>query len=186
MSYVPILDTQLDPDAPLTSQLAYQWRDNPEAIALGLEGATKIQGEAIARAGNGLPILSVIQSDAFDLTEGVIGVLGVASTGSTVDVLGWRWTIFSFSGAVRLRIAHNNTGGGFTSVLSLYKNGVLVTFYTTTSSVPVDRVIDVTVAPGDVYEWRHRSPGGGSSQISDPIIRASNSYIPQYTYRRAL
>ena len=47
MSYVTILDTQLDPDAPLTSQLAYQWRDNPEAIALGLSGATRVRGAAM-------------------------------------------------------------------------------------------------------------------------------------------
>jgi hypothetical protein len=32
-TYVPILDTQLDPDAPLTSQLMYQLRDNTLAIA---------------------------------------------------------------------------------------------------------------------------------------------------------
>lgn len=32
-TYVTITDSQLDPDAPITSQLAYQWRDNPIAIA---------------------------------------------------------------------------------------------------------------------------------------------------------
>jgi hypothetical protein len=32
-TYVPILDTQLDPDAPLTSSLMYQLRDNALAIA---------------------------------------------------------------------------------------------------------------------------------------------------------
>jgi hypothetical protein len=32
-TYVPILDTQLDPDAPLTSQLMYQLRDNLLAVA---------------------------------------------------------------------------------------------------------------------------------------------------------
>jgi hypothetical protein len=37
--WVNIADTQLDPDAPLTSQLAYAWRDNPIAIAEGATGA---------------------------------------------------------------------------------------------------------------------------------------------------
>lgn len=32
-TYITITDSQLDPDAPLTSSLAYQWRDNPIAIA---------------------------------------------------------------------------------------------------------------------------------------------------------
>ena len=40
--YVTISDTSVDPDAPLTSQLAYAWRDNPIAIAEGSTGAPKI------------------------------------------------------------------------------------------------------------------------------------------------
>jgi len=39
--YVAITDTQVDPDAPLTSQLAYQWRDNPIAITEGAAGAPR-------------------------------------------------------------------------------------------------------------------------------------------------
>lgn len=42
MAYTPILDTQLDPDAPITSGLGYQLRDNPLAIAAGDTGAPKI------------------------------------------------------------------------------------------------------------------------------------------------
>ena len=40
--YNVILDTQLDPDAPITSALGYQFRDNPIAIAEGAESAVKI------------------------------------------------------------------------------------------------------------------------------------------------
>lgn len=40
--YVAITDTQVDPDAPLTSQLGYQWRDNPIAMAEGATGAPNI------------------------------------------------------------------------------------------------------------------------------------------------
>lgn len=35
--YNAVLDTQIDPDAPLTSVLMYQLRDNPLAIAEGDE-----------------------------------------------------------------------------------------------------------------------------------------------------
>lgn len=42
-----ITDTQVDPDAPLTSQLAYAWRDNPIAIAEGAAGAPLIQPRAL-------------------------------------------------------------------------------------------------------------------------------------------
>lgn len=44
MAWVNIPDTSLDPDAPLTSQLAFAWRDNPIAIAEGAEGAPVITG----------------------------------------------------------------------------------------------------------------------------------------------
>lgn len=40
--WTDIPDTSLDPDAPLTSNLAYAWRDNPVAMAEGAEGAPKI------------------------------------------------------------------------------------------------------------------------------------------------
>ena len=42
--YVEILDTQIEPDAPLTAVLAGQWRDNPIAIAEGANGAPLISG----------------------------------------------------------------------------------------------------------------------------------------------
>jgi hypothetical protein len=45
--YVTISDTQVDPDAPITSQLAYAWRDNPTAIAEGASGAPRIQTASI-------------------------------------------------------------------------------------------------------------------------------------------
>ena len=45
--YTVILDTQLDPDAPITSSLGYQFRDNPEAIAEGSPNAPKISPTAL-------------------------------------------------------------------------------------------------------------------------------------------
>ena len=42
-----ITDASLDPDAPLTSELAYAWRDNPIAIAEGAAGAPRIQQGAL-------------------------------------------------------------------------------------------------------------------------------------------
>lgn len=45
--WVNISDTALDPDAPLTSELAYAWRDNPIAISGGVSGAPRVQGRAL-------------------------------------------------------------------------------------------------------------------------------------------
>lgn len=46
--YVEITDTQVDPDAPLTSQLAYQWRDNWIAGFEGAAGAPRLAIKPIA------------------------------------------------------------------------------------------------------------------------------------------
>lgn len=51
--YIEILDTQIDPDAPITSSLGYQFRDNPIAIAEGSPGAPKIAIAARPRSANG-------------------------------------------------------------------------------------------------------------------------------------
>lgn len=49
--WVTINDSQVDPDAPLTSELAYAWRDNPVAIAEGAAGAPRVQPKAVFSPG---------------------------------------------------------------------------------------------------------------------------------------
>lgn len=46
-SYITITDAETDPEAPLTSELAKKWRDNPIAIAKGDATAPKIQMAAL-------------------------------------------------------------------------------------------------------------------------------------------
>lgn len=41
--WVDIQDSAVDPDAPVTSELAYAFRDNPIALAEGAAGAPRIQ-----------------------------------------------------------------------------------------------------------------------------------------------
>ena len=55
--YTEILDTQIDPDAPLTSALGGQWRDNPLAVFEGQAGAPRIaQKSMVGNAGAGASI----------------------------------------------------------------------------------------------------------------------------------
>ena len=61
--FTPIPDTALDPDAPLTSELAYAWRDNPIAIAEGAVGAPKVMGKALDT------LLAGDQSSNFIITD---------------------------------------------------------------------------------------------------------------------
>jgi len=46
-SYITITDAETDPEAPLTSELAKKWRDNPIAITEGATGAPKIVSKAM-------------------------------------------------------------------------------------------------------------------------------------------
>jgi len=104
--YVTITDSQLDPDAPLTSQLAYQWRDNPIAMFEGAVGAPRLQLAAL---------------DAGFYTADGIGSLAFASqalTSSTTIVAGTtyaggglRFAGFAVSGGV---VQLGPTGGALT------------------------------------------------------------------------
>lgn len=75
-TYITITDSQLDPDAPLTSSLAYQWRDNPIAMFGGAVGAPRLQFAAI---------------DTWLTTSGAIGTvafLGQITANTTTLVAG--------------------------------------------------------------------------------------------------
>jgi len=58
--YSSISDTQLDPDAPLTSQLMYQLRDNPLAVFQGVPSAPRIQDNIVG--GIGTTVFSSLNS----------------------------------------------------------------------------------------------------------------------------
>lgn len=45
--YIPILNSQIEPKAPVTSELMFQLRDNPIATAEGAIGATRVDGRAL-------------------------------------------------------------------------------------------------------------------------------------------
>lgn len=184
-SYIAITNAETDPEAPLTSELAKKWRDNPLAITEGAAGAPRILGEAVASANNGLPVLTVSAADTASLTEGAGPVQGTLSTTSTSDVMAQQWTISTFTGVVRARASHNVTVAGNTSTLTLFKNGVSVQAFTHSLTTPAARVVDVAVSVGDVLEWRHRT-NANSSVVSGVSLTASNAYIAQSAFRKAV
>jgi hypothetical protein len=181
-TYVPILDTQLDPDAPLTSQLMYQLRDNTIAIAEGASGAAYIQGMALATATVGLLPVTVSASDAVTIAVGHNPIIVNTSTTSTSYVLGISYNILCYSGALRFKCSHVNTGsGGDNSNLQLRKNGsVVATFVAGLTNTP--RVVDVSVTIGDLLEWYHSRSGSGSSSLSGFSVTASDGYVSRPVY----
>lgn len=66
--WVAISDSQVDPDAPITSELGYAFRDNPIALAEGAVGAPRITRSALLNmaAGGG----NLITQNSFNFTAG--------------------------------------------------------------------------------------------------------------------
>lgn len=185
--YNEILETETAPGAPGKSSLWKRWSKNVIAMFEGALNAPRLLGEAIARGGYGLPVLTITSTDAFDISEGTLQVYGPAAMIGTTAVSALKVTIQTYTGAMRFRVSHASGGGGWSANLALYKNGSLVISLATTSMVAVARVVDVVIAPGDIIEWLHSSSGSsGISNTSAFGIRGSNCYIPQTAFRRAV
>lgn len=76
--WLSITDSAVDPNAPVTSELAYAWRDNPIAIAEGASGAPRIRYSAIQKpsAGSGTVFTSIPSTSA--LASTTVGILGMS------------------------------------------------------------------------------------------------------------
>lgn len=181
-SYITITDAETDPEAPLTSELAKKWRDNPIAMFEGEVDAPKLAGRAVARDyNNSLPIVTVTAGDVIS-NQGEGLVEGVLTTSSTTNVVAAKYTIKAYTGTLRFRAVHVASGGVGSSFLEIYKNNVLVQAYST-GSTSAPRQNDISIVPGDVIEWRHRASGGSASVLTNVSVRANNPYVEQPTYR---
>lgn len=185
-SYVAIPNGDIDQDSPITQPLMTALRDNPIAIAEGDDTAPRILGEAAARdssiAARRLPVVTVAAGSVVS-SQGQGRVDGTTLTQSTTNVVAYTFTIRSYSGGLRFSVTQTNAGPGGTAIAEIYKNNVLVQAYTQTPGTSV-RTNDVTIAVGDVIEWRHRVTGAGESSLSSALVRADNPYINQAFYIR--
>jgi uncharacterized protein YaiE (UPF0345 family) len=193
--YVEILDTQIEPDAPLTAVLAGQWRDNPIAIAQGSVGAPRANGKMAATlleyaASNPLTGLS-----AGDLTlqpalfEGY-SFTNVSTQSSTFQSAGTCEIGSRATGTMRFSATQTQTStlsANRTGEVRLLKNSVeialfsLTAFNTTVSAV---REVDATATVGDVFEWQVRSvdfgtPDTRTASIGSILVRANDTYTTQ-------
>ena len=136
MSYVPILDTQLDPDAPLTSQLAYQWRDNPIAMFQGLSGAPRLQGAAHPEFSPGVVILDKVQIPGQE--HNIFNPGG----GGTGTIYQYPHIFTPIRGATLQAYVEMKTEAGNTARFSVFVNGVMIAEETTTSTSYVSKFIN--------------------------------------------
>ena len=153
---------------------------DPTAQAAGIT----LRGEAVARWGTGLPVLTVSAANTYTLPQdsraGLDFTSGAEATSSTSNVVAATYVVRAYSGTIRLRASHRfQSISAGSSVLELFKNGGLVQSWSTTSGTAVQRTADVAVASNDVFEWRHRRSGGSApddSIVSETSITANRAY----------
>lgn len=160
-TFVSILDTQLDPDAPLTSSLAYAWRDNPVAIVEGASGAPKIADKTalVTLTGSTTTINSIgawsglwidaklsiptAGSAGYDISFSDDGSIFYGATSICTSVLsyyGHQITFIDFaSGTYKAVLGYNLSGDKVvttSAAISGLTNSVVSIRFTSTGSVP--------------------------------------------------
>jgi hypothetical protein len=165
MSYVVISDSQLDPDAPLTSSLAYQWRDNTLSMFLGDSNAPRLQLAALPR----LVVGDVVVCE--DLNEYIVPASGSSNVQSIA---------FIQKGTVRFKFNQRSVGGATCTVsVERLRRGdtVTVSTITTTSASFVAKTVDIPVQVGDMWTVGLSSSGAGGSAMNDFQLCTSGDLI---------
>lgn len=185
-TFTTIPNASLEPGKPIRSIDGLALRDNPIAMFEGDASAPRIVGKAAKRLQD-YPVLTVSAANTYDASTGSNPLALLTATTSNSYVVAQRYTIANYTGSMRFKAAHCNAGGdGFTVYLAIYKNNVLVQEYTTTSTngIFVQRTNDVSVAPGDVIEWRFRlaSFSGTTTLFRNDSIFASDAYTGRTLY----
>lgn len=177
-TWVAPIDSQTDPDAPLTSELGKRWDNNVIAAFEGASGAPRLHGDAVGGVANlGLPVLTVTADSTYIAADSsFITTIGTGSTSSTSDVVAKNYENKLYTGSMRFFATHNTNGTG-SSELSVYRDGILQGAWSTSSSSPQGRSVDLAVSDGTEVEWRHRQTNAaGVSIVSDIEVRADNAY----------
>lgn len=122
-----------------------------------------------------MPVLSVSAADTYDTGNGVTATSSLTSSPSTSYVVAHTISIQKYTGSMRFKAAHtcqidvDGEGNAYVyglGYLALYKNNVLIQEYSHNSTTYIQRVIDISVAPGDVIEWRIRCQYGPYAGIN--------------------
>jgi hypothetical protein len=174
-TYTAITNGEIDAESPITDLLLGRLRDNPLAIVGGAAGAPRIFGTAAARTSqNELPVLSVSAADTYSMAAGITQTNGTLTTSSLTNVVAVTFVIDDYTGSARFK-ATQTPSGAVSITLELFKNNVLVQSWTTNATT--NRSVDVSIAPGDVFEWRHRtSSGPAPSTVSNLSMTGTNRW----------
>lgn len=178
-----IADEELDPSAPVTSDLMYALARNVEAMAEGASGAVRIVGEAIKDLAD-FSALTISAATTVEIDIGVTLTEGETATTDTTWVQAYGWSMDKYTGTVRVSFRHRAirfTGSSaIYSYARLLKNGSSLTSWNTTSASWQTRTYDVTFSDGDDITIEHyvSTSGGdfGESQVSQPTLQSNQKY----------
>ena len=190
MAWTNLLNALFLPGKPILGSTGVALRDNLVSACNGDAGAPRILGGAVARpgTGGGLPVLTVAAADTYEVKNacGIVSTtVTFGSTNSTSSIVMTRHDILSYSGSLRFKANLVATGSG-TSYLELFRNGTLVSSFSTGSAGTTARSADCTVAPGDYIEWRCRNATAAStSACSNPAVWGSDAYVENLPLVRA-
>ena len=143
--YVAQTDSQLDPDAPLTSELAYGWRDNLIAVTEGAPGAPRVDGNAFPDHLAGAVVLDAVTHSGLDILTGSNAGGGGAGTNFQYY---WSFTAIK-AAALRMQADMKVSIGSATARIAIIRNGTVVTEVTTSSISYAAQQIDFTYGAGD-------------------------------------
>ncbi len=155
-SYITITDAETDPSAPITSELAKKWRDNPIAITEGETGAPRIVGAAMFAPSAG----TVVQRNCLPFGNEVVASTGSASSNISASVF-----TALVACTVQFRVSCSITAIGTTD-LRIFKNGTVVQTYTTSQT---GATTNVTLAAGDNVGVAIRATGGGGNTATTSV-----------------
>ena len=182
--WTTIPDSSIEPGKPIRSIDGLALRDNPVAITEGATGAPRIIGKAAKRFAD-YPVLSVTAADTYSAATGSNPEPLATTTTSTTEVVAYRYTIDNYTGSLRFKTVQR--GGSYASyfgteytdsTLRIFKNETLIATYTRSGfSASITRTNDISIVPGDVVEWRHKTSNSfGSVAISSTVVLGSDGY----------
>jgi hypothetical protein len=181
MAYQAITDAEILAGKPATTSLFARLRSNVFEIIAGTAGAPRIRGEARARLGEGLEVLTVTASDAYSLSYYMGYENLAASTISGTEVVAARFTPTGYNGNLRFNASHSTDpppGGSssYNATMYFYKNDILIQSWTVRGNA-IARSVDISVIPGDVFEWRIKAGFSNPTQIGAISVGGSDTWV---------
>ena len=165
-SYITITDAETDPSAPLTSELAKKWRDNPIALAEGAAGAPRSYIGSLERLTAGTSVRAVLTNST--------------SSGSTSSLVVDSPAGFIQGGTLRTVLTYGGTASSKTNKITRVRAGVTTVLVSTTTN-PI--TTDITVLPGDLFTFSatgSTGPSGGTLSISASLQTNGEDLHPSY------